>query len=129
MTTTNSVNDIRNKRPPEEVAVDRRDSLLVAEVAERFMDMVDEDAAKASETTARMNGYPDVRYAETKATVGAILVEETGRRVDVVNRVRVDDGESLLEQWVSLVAVLDRFRVLVDGNGGKFCVWLVGKIR
>jgi hypothetical protein len=66
----------------------------------------------------------DVGDAETKPTGGAILVEEGGYEVQVVDRVRVDDRERLLEEGIGFIAVLDRFGILVDCNGGKICVGL-----
>ena len=78
MTKTNAVNDIRHESSPEEVAVDRRYRLLAAEVTECLVDVVDKDVANPVEATAWTDRYPDVGYAETKATVGAILVEKAG---------------------------------------------------
>ena len=97
------------------------------------MDVVDENVPNPFETTSMMwERNLDIRDAEPGTAGRAVLVEEAGCGIQVVNGVRIDDGECFLEEGVAFIAVLDRFRILVERERGKIrrilrlkCVGLV----
>ena len=79
MTSSYSIDDIRDESLPVEVTIDRRESLLVTEVTEGLVNMVDQDVPQSF--LPAMDRNLDIRDAESNAARRAVLVQKTAHRV------------------------------------------------
>lgn len=95
VTSTYTVDDVGDKGLPVEVTIDGRESLLVTEVTKGLVNMIDQDVPQSF--LSAMHWNLDVGDAETNAAGGTVLVQETGMRVQMIDRVRIRDGKSLGE--------------------------------
>jgi hypothetical protein len=93
VTSAYTVDDVGDESLPVEVPIDGRESLLVTEVTEGLVNMIDQDVPQSF--LSAMHWNLDVGDAETNTAGGAVLVQETGVRVQVIDGVRILDGKSL----------------------------------
>lgn len=117
VTSAYAVDNIGDDGLPVEVTICRRESLLVTEMPEGLVNMIDQDVPQPFLSAVHWN--LDIGDAETNAAGGAVLIQETGVWVQVVDRVRVRDGKSFGEQWVRFIAVPNGICIFIDSDGEK----------